>query len=1733
MRLTEKSSSNIRGQGTFEYVLLLGGVLLIVVLALVVLQSSFFQTATGVSDVQLKQCKASAQQATACYDSVTIFNGSKTFDMLGYAANPLLCNCSDYNPDAFTVSVGTTGLTELGFSSQSNQNAPSLFSSLSFDDAPADADAVPTTSYAFSVTLPPGKYQFFLILADRTVNSLEVQTVTTAADGRLVYSWDSLPSGSRVKVNPIRTKVSEEEKSAAKNEKTQIPSASELEKQAGSNSQNKDVKTGWNLKLLTAKDGKLRAIYTYAPTEDYADAFSMTVPIAANRILKTHPASSTIVANAEDPEASDVSWDKVSLNAGIPFRVIVELKPDAQDASTLSSEVDAAIGKIKNKNLALKKGKSKDDCFFGLLCQSKNTPTPTPSVSPSLSVGENPSASANPSTSTNPIATAQAGSSEFIAIGQGCASTSLLPGSIDKKCVEGSICQIAGGGLFGFMTWKCLPDKNAPTVLAQGNPCELGGKLKCAEGLSCIPDKTSTTAGLSCQKPGTDTTPSPTLQTPKRPPLDLGSMQIEESTPWEWYDVKELESPTPTPVPKIAIVADAPQCTQENREPIEAACCSGLDALAEDPHLPNSRLLCQKPENAKVYQAPLTEWRFESDPVSPQTDSGKLLPYDVPLASLLTSSKGVGTGVPKNGFIRDENGHLYLVVQKPVVKYVTGLGNSWYLENNLAVSKDNGKSWNYLSVQSALPETATYDVTSETRTASAPKYQDECLSQESVPTVVLEDLFPENPNLFVGACYTHFCKANDDVCKKQYFRCDVSANSRDLRAKFSEASTLYDQGFNVVACATGPCYCNPPIVSSGTTNVCIQWSYKPVTEQVCIRTEGGVCVETEDVPMKPVSYALKHYRVVYSGGEFEGIAPAKGGGAYLFYRVLARDLYDGTEAQNRTELHVMAVDSEGKSTDSVLDRQIGINIDRELRFAGASGTSQFFTKGDDLFLSQDGGLTRLSQKARGALAPSGWREYVPAYCSSKSYIPPLDVWHPFDIVKPQTNFHVVAGGHLVSVSGNQLVLLQQDDGYFLNPSYVTYPQDFDGRFASLYSGYLSHPVLDKAFYLRMLEKQFGYPYSTSVSTDADGGLHLAFASQEYDNYRSAMFYYQYYPPAVFDRSLAKDHDRVILFNRPDCPACEQVSKWLLRAGVNFQQGGTLPLAVQEKADALMKQGKYPLTVVGTADEYELVVGNDSIRLSLALDAVLDPVLVARGSTQNIIPAGGYVHLNAALQMYVAPGNQPVLWMQTRSVANELEQYTYHDGEFVARQHPIDLTRPASPKFSTSMTWDRSATQYSPNYFSYYLGDLNPNPVFYPASVLFASSERVSDANLSATLVYQSTDSAGRLAKDSPITTDKSEGLDNQYSIYIRSPTPNVLEPEAGSILNELVPFQTLRLPIPFSADAAPTLTFKSNLNDVVFAKVVPSDDDSYSFDVELTLDARKYLEGGKLDVSVDAVEGKLTVKTKDNSAELPFKVSVKHVAPENLAYVTPETLVFYTNGGNGVAKPVFLTNNYNRPLTLSCGALFSRVLVPGTVTQVDLKPPASTTECTVALDGVATRQVFKSKVIPLSAERSFTERDLLSEVAPNQAAVSFRDCSDFYCDCKQSRQAVDHFKELVKSHVRLIGSSADRDAIKQIYPSGWKEAVVLRTGVFDDLEKPDGLCTVNFDYADIPLESGQVYQLKLSAPSSQGWLSSDHLAVEKPIVLLPRYSYAVQGGIESKGTESDRKSAFSVLSARR
>ncbi len=55
-----------RGQGTFEYVLLLAGVLLIVVLAIVLLRGGVF--GGGAKDVALQGCRAELAKSSGCYE---------------------------------------------------------------------------------------------------------------------------------------------------------------------------------------------------------------------------------------------------------------------------------------------------------------------------------------------------------------------------------------------------------------------------------------------------------------------------------------------------------------------------------------------------------------------------------------------------------------------------------------------------------------------------------------------------------------------------------------------------------------------------------------------------------------------------------------------------------------------------------------------------------------------------------------------------------------------------------------------------------------------------------------------------------------------------------------------------------------------------------------------------------------------------------------------------------------------------------------------------------------------------------------------------------------------------------------------------------------------------------------------------------------------------------------------------------------------------------------------------------------------------------------------------------------------------------------------------------------------------------------------------------------------------------------------------------------------------------
>ena len=88
-----------KGQGAFEYVLLLGGVLLIVVLAVVLLRGGLFQS--GAESTYEQNCKLSLAQAAGCYDGSEwnttglVYNTTACVQYFNEASNPpiLGLNC--------------------------------------------------------------------------------------------------------------------------------------------------------------------------------------------------------------------------------------------------------------------------------------------------------------------------------------------------------------------------------------------------------------------------------------------------------------------------------------------------------------------------------------------------------------------------------------------------------------------------------------------------------------------------------------------------------------------------------------------------------------------------------------------------------------------------------------------------------------------------------------------------------------------------------------------------------------------------------------------------------------------------------------------------------------------------------------------------------------------------------------------------------------------------------------------------------------------------------------------------------------------------------------------------------------------------------------------------------------------------------------------------------------------------------------------------------------------------------------------------------------------------------------------------------------------------------------------------------------------------------------------------------------------------------------------------------
>jgi len=1845
---TQPVAPNPRGQGTFEYVLLLGGVLLIVVLAIVVLQSSFFQSAKGVSDIELKKCKLSAQQTPACFTNAQ-FDGSKTFNMLGYQANPLRCDCTDFNPNAFTVSVGQAPLKTLDFSSSKGG-----FSSLRLEEATAtpSVDSAPVTAYAVSVVLPVlpdgKKYEFFLVLKDQTIKrsgdeGFKEPTLAALPNGLVAYSFTDLPAGSRIKINPPST-FSNEQVETAKQSKSESPAPQELEKQAVE-MRDALIDQESSFKLIKGPDGRLRGIYTLTLTEDYSGPLTITLPLASTRITKTHPASSGIKPHAETPDVSVVSWDLVNLKAGKAFRVIIELTQDVT-VQQAANEVNSKTEKVKGKRQKKGNGCPRIPLINVELPFGCSTPAGSPSPSPSAGTSVVPSATAKPSVAS------------CIASGQGCAATSLLPGSIDKKCCSSLSCQSAGEGLGALLTWQCLPEKEKPsatpipqcllkgkscipgysdggtcctglvcswksndfecmefvpevspppavecvsngqgcgliggTICCGGltcrNPdtgenrlnvlqclpkkdtincvrkdkmCVLGGSPGCCSDLSCIPNAKG---GLSCQKPGsTDESPTPE-------PFDMSKIHPIDSQPWQFLlPDKPKASPSPTVPPQLAKIGktEVPSLAKVNEEcgpgVVEGqtvTCVAGLECFAEDPPLANSRTICQTPETKKLYTAARSEWRFETAAAA-DSSTISLESTELPVDDLIKAAGGKGFSIPENGFIRDKNGFLYVVFQQPSVK-TTDKSNGvsqWVVQSNLAMSNDEGKTWKFLKTQTE-PILDTFS-----RAIGAYSIPPGPITRKSCVSFGMVD----RTSTDYSKIKYHGCFGGDKECQKKYGSCSTDHPGEDNYERLDPVfNKLFIAANEEAQKEANKCGLKPLNVRPGCLNS-IRWPvriYCKTWEDTCnppkITESYYGCLKETDIfeptpSATPTPFTPRPLyadtNAVFHQTEFQGLAPNPKGGVFSYYRIFSTEISSRgknqlTTMKNTSELHVIEIDEKGNAQNRIISSKSMPILDESMRFVGSNGGVQFFTENKKLFYSEDGGNHLISQGNAGYVDIS-WLETknLPNRCENGHFFPAIREGLDVEKVVPLLDFYKVAGGKIIGFDG-YIPVVQEADGYFpnINAIFNKYydTESYYASYEKYLSQYLKNKYFNKEFYDRYytktkggIQSKFSRMIEKDVSVDSVGNLHLAFHSSNYfaGSGRKEFIYYQFFPASSFDPKSETAYDQVYFFSKSNCPACLQTKDWLESNKIPFKENPELTGLIKEKISTALEKATYPVTVIRRgADEtaqYSIVYGNDSIRISSELGIILDPVLIESWSPPTPVIPKNKVIQKLPLKMYLSSENTPILWISTLQKQDRVERYTYQKGSFQKNYSKFDFITNSVPKMLSDYSWfdvyrwefGITAGQLLKD-FATFKDSLDPRP--HPNPRYSSVSLKMPSGH-----IHQSPDQAVILAFDKatdgvlwpddprvPRHHKASVYYDNYYTVYSMKTSEQLTpEPTAGAVLSELVPYQKLQLPIPVSSTDAPTITISSEPSGLATAVVAKDDEGGYYADV--TIDARSYLKGGKLDIAgATSVSGKVVAKIGKQSVDMPFDVSVKHVAPENIAYATPDKLTFYTYKGKGVTKQIFLVNNFNRPLSFACTGVFSAAVPGNSIATVDVKPPAQTTECAVTLDGVATRKRVILEVISDSFDPLFTrEHSLAPRADVTGRTVRLKDCGNGYCNCQQVRAALTDFENLVATHTSRIKAGATEETVAALFTNGFKETAIIRTGLFEDLDEEQlGTCPANIAGWTADLKPGRVYRVSLFVPQSNGNFYWQSRTPEDPEEILKPFSYASWDGIKS------------------
>lgn len=444
-------------------------------------------------------------------------------------------------------------------------------------------------------------------------------------------------------------------------------------------------------------------------------------------------------------------------------------------------------------------------------------------------------------------------------------------------------------------------------------------------------------------------TPSPS----PKPALDIAGLSIVTPLPWtakEIPETKEESSSEKTPSilkPNADSKISFSAVKGDSCDPVEGVlCASGLSCRPEDPTFPASKTVCQTETEPKK-SAP--DSKTEEPAPSPEANSDfskRLLDVDF----LSKQAGGKGFGIPQGGFIRDKNDVLYLAYQQPVVKTVSQKYSvpQWHLSTSLAVSKNNGKTWNKVYTQPAPPD-AKWIMTQEYWPPPAGpdpylfNYNNACetdgngkLRMKPVPDSDLckdpkqgERIFRTTETIdksIYTDCDgpwrvpTSYVKGRNPE-KFAQFEQDVKTYNDNLKScldtkciksvpnvcYFGVCSKEYDAYPRIYVCRTWDCECNPPsrdeplckrekvyekdengnfVPTPSPTPTCKR--YKEVIDDKGNRRKTSECeLEVPWTATPQPAPSLRGYTTdaSYSISVFEGLAPNPKGGAFFYYRI--------------------------------------------------------------------------------------------------------------------------------------------------------------------------------------------------------------------------------------------------------------------------------------------------------------------------------------------------------------------------------------------------------------------------------------------------------------------------------------------------------------------------------------------------------------------------------------------------------------------------------------------------------------------------------------------------------------------------------------------------------------------------------------------------------------------------------------------------------------------------------